>query len=74
MFYKYLFKNSSQSNLNVEIDVETTQFFWQELNEQQTESIRGGFNKIDFLDKAVEKVFTIQPEAEGKIRGTLILT
>lgn len=44
---------------------------WQELNDQQAEKLSGGMNKGELIDE-VDRAR--QPEAEGKIRGTLILT
>lgn len=56
---------------------------WQELDEQQSEIISGGRNDLVALQRLQEEFAATsvsstsearQPEAEGKIRGTLILT
>lgn len=44
---------------------------WQEINDQQAEKLCGG---NELLSTVAQTTTARQPEAEGKIRGTLILT
>lgn len=53
---------------------------WQDLNDQQAEQLSGGLNRLvqEFQAELVTVSATTatprQPEAEGKIRGTLLLS
>lgn len=44
---------------------------WQELNDQQAEKLCGG---NELVGTVAQNTTARQPEAEGKIRGTLLLT
>ncbi len=47
---------------------------WQELSDQQAEKLCGGMNKAELVNAADGNSTSRQPEAEGKIRGTLLLS
>lgn len=62
--------NCTSLKFSFQEDVTMKRKLWQELNDQQAEKLSGGMNKVELVDE-VDRAR--QPEAEGKIRGTLIL-